>query len=465
MCKHIFIEEKQSTVFQVLRVLRLPSTDLPHSSRFGGQSKQPPHPVVENLEVQQETVVEAQVPDPTFEEITSADCVQSPPSINGLLMVIFTLFSIVVVLYKQLCRSVIEIHTLLALVQQLRQEIHCLDATMRASQMKQPVKHEKKIKVPKPKRCPNLFRNFLTDKNVKYYTGLKTKALVQVIHDCVFKFVRRRWHGIVGTKTGRNFSKIPSKFGPKRNLKSIDELLLVLMRLRLGLDLRDLADRFGVSVSLASKIWTSWLKALTAVLRHMIFLPCVETLLATKPLRYKKPSLANLAAIVDCTEFFLETPQDLPTQCATWSSYKHHNTLKALVAVCPNSFICYISPAYEGRITDTELTKDCGFLEMLPPYSAVMADKGFNLSTECANLGINLVVPPGRRGQSQMPTAAVQKTKKVANLRILVEQVIRRLKSFKFLKNEVTLSAAGLIDETLIVCAALCNLMPPVYSE
>ena len=175
------------------------------------------------------------------------------------------------------------------------------------------------------------------------------------------------------------------------------------MQLRLGLDLRDLADRFRISSSLASKIFTAWIKALAAVLSHMIRIPDLETVIATKPSRYRSINFTNLIAIIDCTEFFIETPQDLATQAVTWSDYKHHNTLKVLIAVCPNSYICYVSPVYEGRISDTELTKDCGFLEQLPPFTSVMADKGFNLALECTRLSLTLEIPPGRRGQSQMP--------------------------------------------------------------
>ena len=42
------------------------------------------------------------------------------------------------------------------------------------------------------------------------------------------------------SKPARTFQTQPSQFGPKRFWDSVDELLLVLMRLRLGLDLADL---------------------------------------------------------------------------------------------------------------------------------------------------------------------------------------------------------------------------------
>ena len=44
---------------------------------------------------------------------------------------------------------------------------------------------------------------------------------------------------------------------------------------------------------------------------------------------------------------------------ATWSEYKHHNTLKFLVCTAPNSAITFASKAYTGRISDKEITTKC----------------------------------------------------------------------------------------------------------
>ena len=151
-------------------------------------------------------------------------------------------------------------------------------------------------------------------------------------------------------------------------------------------------------------------------------------------------------------------------QCATWSDYRHHITLKVLVSVLPNSMIAFVSRAYEGRISDKELTIESEFLQTLPPFTTLMADKGVNISEECHRYFLSLAVPPGRRGLPQMPSAAVQKTKQIANKRILVEQVIRRLKIFKLLKNELPSSALHNIDNVILVCAALSNLKKSVYS-
>lgn len=461
-------------VSQVSRVLMHEFTPLPKRSRRGGLTN-----TIERVLVPPDIPEPQHVEDPVIEIQTTQ---ARSPSVNGLLLTVFVLLSVTNMLFKQVQRLAKDIIALHLQCSQLRKELENLRRVLAQGTHVQvstptplpplPKPEAKAENVPKlkvglkqKKRPPNIFRNVLTPENVKYYTGLKSKTLVRLIHDCVKEYVVRRWKGQASEKKKRVFRKPPSKFGPKRFLRGIDELVLVLMRLRLGLDFQDLADRFAVSRSHASRLYTSWMKALSAVLCHMIQIPDLETVLATKPARYRGRDLTNLVAIVDCTELFIETPQDLATQAATWSDYKHHNTLKILVGVCPNSYICYVSAVYEGRISDTELTKDSGFLEKLPPHTSLMADKGFSIAAECAQLSLGVIIPPGRRGQSQMSTAAVQKTKKVANLRILVEQVIRRLKCFKFLKNEISLAGADLVDEAVIVCAALCNLQGPIYLQ
>ena len=67
--------------------------------------------------------------------------------------------------------------------------------------------------------------------------------------------------------------------------------------------------------------------------------------------------------------------------------------------------------------------------------------------------------PPARHGHAQMPSGEVLKTKEIAQLRILVEQVIQRLKTFRMLTQELPLnmvsplmSWVSHIDDILVLC-------------
>ena len=311
-----------------------------------------------------------------------------------------------------------------------------------------------------------LYKQLLkSDKKCNFYTGIVTIKQFEVLHDFISPFVQRRWAGpkVMSTKIIRKFTQKPKTFGPNKKLCSKDEFLLMLLKLRQGILTENLADRFGISNGLASSIVTTWVKAASVVLKPTIFVPQKNKIFQTLPNRFK--SMPDIHSILDATEVFIETPKNLDLQKITWSDYKHHNTLKLLVSVAPNSSIMFISKAYGGSISDKEITNRSEYLDHVPSYSRIMFDKGFKLNDECAQRLLYYTVPPGRRGAAQMTRSEVRKTKKIANLRILVEQVIRRLKTFRILAAEYPINMLKLIDDVVIICGALTNLRKPIYLD
>ena len=53
--------------------------------------------------------------------------------------------------------------------------------------------------------------------------------------------------------------------------------------------------------------------------------------------------------------------------------------------------------------------------------------------------------------------------KRVANLRILVEQVIRQIKTFRTLSEEFPISLLSSIVDIVIIYCVLCNRLPPIF--
>lgn len=297
---------------------------------------------------------------------------------------------------------------------------------------------------------------------VHFYTGLPkhSAAVFDALHSLVAPLVKRLWRGnrVVSTKYAK---KSPCKRkGPERKLCSQDELLLLLMRLRLGLMNKDVSYRLGISPSLASEIFTSWLKAMHTALKHLVHRPSKEAIYATRPARFS--AYPDLRDIIDCSEIFIESPKDLHLQALCWSDYKHHSTIKFLISVTPTGMISFVSNLFCGRASDKAVTRLSGFLDTLEPYDQVMADKGFLIYDELATRLCSLAIPPGKRGNAQMTPAQVAKNKKIANARIIVEQVIRKLKCFKMLKYIMPITLVPHADNILTVCAGLCNLQTPI---
>ena len=120
------------------------------------------------------------------------------------------------------------------------------------------------------------------------------------------------------------------KPGKQRLLTIMEAFILTLARLRLGLLSRHLTDIFGVSEGSVSKVFTTWICFLSTVFRDILLKwPCKEDIKKTLPRSFCK--FPSTRIIIDCTEIFLQKPTSPSAQRATWSNYKQHNTMKALV--------------------------------------------------------------------------------------------------------------------------------------
>ena len=100
------------------------------------------------------------------------------------------------------------------------------------------------------------WRKIKTDAKMKFYTGTNAIALFNKI----FRLIQP-------CLSAKNFSKIRhQRCNITKKLSQRDEFLLTLMHLRLELLIEVLAERFGVSPTLCSYIFTTWIKLLSKIL-------------------------------------------------------------------------------------------------------------------------------------------------------------------------------------------------------
>ena len=74
----------------------------------------------------------------------------------------------------------------------------------------------------------------------------------------------------------------------------------------------------------------------------------------------------------------------------------------------------------------------------------------------------NMWIPSFAAGGRQLSRKKVTTTRRIASVRIHVERAIERLKNFRILQGVMPLSLLQQADSILLVCAALCNLLPPL---
>ena len=264
--------------------------------------------------------------------------------------------------------------------------------------------------------------DMLDDDKVAFYTGLPTLKLLDALYGHIAPHITRR----------------------SLTLTNYQELVMVLMKLRLDIPYRDLAYRFGVSISTVSRIFSSWLTTMEIRLSPLIYWPEREELWQTMPQWFQYSFGKKTTVIIDCFEVFIEKPTNLLARAQTFSSYKHHNTVKVLIGITPQGSISFVSKAWGGRTSDKFLTENCGLMNKLLPGDLVMADRGFTIHDIVALKRAELAIPAFTKGKSQLDPVDVESTRGIANVRIHVERVIGLLRN-KYTILQGTLSTDYLI--------------------
>lgn len=243
-----------------------------------------------------------------------------------------------------------------------------------------------------------------------------------------------------------------------------NHLLLVLVRIRLGLLTEDLAHRFGISSASVSRIWNSWVPLVANCLRPLIVRPERDVARANIPSSFK-PLYGKVVSIIDCFEVFIERPYNLTARAQTWSNYKHNNTTKYLISITPAGAINFLSAGWGGRVSDKEITLKSGYMDKLLHGDEVLADRGFLVSEEMAVRGVTLRMPAFTKGKKQLSAKEVVSSRKLAHVRIHVERVIGRMKTFLFLQTCVQVNQLHLLDDVVTIIGALHNLLPTIVTS
>ena len=262
------------------------------------------------------------------------------------------------------------------------------------------------------------------EKLLRFYTGLNSFTVLMAVFELVA-------------------AVIPEN--PLSKLSKFQSFTLTLMKMRLDASTFDLAFRFGVSATTASRVFSRWIEAMDVRLAFLVTWPDRESLQRTMPFCFRPNYGLKVTSIIDCFELFIEKPSNLLPKSCTWLQYKHHNTAKYLISVTPQAIISFISNAWGGRVSDKHIVENCGYLRHLLPGDVVLADRGFDIADSLALYGATLNIPAFTRGRDQLPAEDVEATRKLANVRIHVERVIGTVR-----QRFQILSATGVLPKELI---------------
>ncbi len=295
------------------------------------------------------------------------------------------------------------------------------------------------------------------DKMTKFYTGLKSWMLFEILYNLVLP--------------GIEFCSAPSK----RSLPTEEQFLLVLMKLRLNLPDKDLAFRFHMSQNTVSTYLSKWIDVMYCRLaRNFMIWPTKATLDKSTPTTFP-----GIVSIINYFEIPLDGFFNLLGRATTHS----RNNLKYFISITPTGSISYISQGYsEERATDVQITLDSKknmvvlndetFLNKLKEGDVVLADRGFLVELEVKKRGAILRTPSFADRRSRLTQQETLYSRKVSKLRIHAEKVIGELRrTFKILTDCVPYTGVRseeekllFFDKVVFVCCCLNNANPVASS-
>ena len=167
------------------------------------------------------------------------------------------------------------------------------------------------------------------DAQIQFYTGFPSYAAMKAFYNYLGPAVDNLIY------SSEKADKSVSRRCRPRALPPMEELFLVLVRLRLGLMEQDLAYRFKISQSTVSRVVCTWINFLYLKLKEIPLWAPKQLIQANMPKQFKDHYLST-RVILDATEIYIEQPKLPELQQMTFSSYKNHNTFKALVGISPD---------------------------------------------------------------------------------------------------------------------------------
>ena len=297
------------------------------------------------------------------------------------------------------------------------------------------------------------------DKTFKYFTGFE---------NINFFLNFFNWIEPKATNMQRYYYQRAEAFNSKAGRPScmllVDELFMLMCRMRLGHQEMDLAVRFNCSVSTVSRKLITWINLLYFVfgsLKLWLSRADVDKLMP-QVFKEKYPSTR---VIIDCTEIKCQVPKSLILNSQLFSAYKSSTTFKGLIGIAPSGQITFVSTLYTGAMSDVEITSLCGLLDLLEVGDSVMADKGFKVYKMLKERDVSLNIPPFLSNNSQFSVAEVAETQDIAALRIHVERAIERVKRYKIFSTVIPLTLLGSINQLWAIATILANLKNPLIRE
>ena len=165
----------------------------------------------------------------------------------------------------------------------------------------------------------------------------------------------KKFHGINLGLFNQIYDGIQGKFVKSHKLAPKDQLSVFYHKLKANCDNTELSTIYGVEERLISKVFKNLVDVLFDFSRDFIGWLSKADNQRTMPKSFKK-HFPKTRAILDATEIRTQIPKSVRSAVLKYSSYKNYHSLKILIVIAPCGLIQFISKAYGGRTTDSQIT-------------------------------------------------------------------------------------------------------------
>ncbi|XP_046873681.1 uncharacterized protein LOC124466062 isoform X2 [Hypomesus transpacificus] len=296
-----------------------------------------------------------------------------------------------------------------------------------------------------------LSRFCVSDEDFKYYTRFSSEHIFKFFWKSIEPSASKVLYWNKAQKMGMEnvFQETPS---PHCKLPLIDEFFLYCLRTAAGLNEKVLAGMFGLNVSTVSRILITWANYLYLVLGSIPIWMTRDQVRRAMSRKFQR-KCPKVRVILDCFALQCESPTSNISRYETDSTDKSHSTFKGLIGVSPSGEVTFVSTLYKGSISNKEMTRLSGIVNLLEQGDEVMAGKDFLIEHLMSTVGAKQVPP-------QFPLKDKEKTLEM--IHPLFKRIICKVKEFHIFDCSIPLYLAGSINQIWVNSCLLLNYLGPM---
>lgn len=235
-----------------------------------------------------------------------------------------------------------------------------------------------------------------------------------------------------------------------------DQLLMVLVWLRLYPTTATLGYLFGVSQPTASRNSRRLLKVLKAVSMDEFEWPDPPQKGEGRRLTQLRKAYPDALAIIDATEQPVERPQEREKEERYYSGRRKCSTAKASIVVNEQGVIRGITESSPGRTHDLTQIRQSGLLVQIPTQVTVVADSAYQgLDKSMPHHTVN-TLPRPQRNNPLLPEQEEER-RRLSAIRFVVERVFCHIKHFSIMEQRFRHDVEELHSAAFAVIAAIVN--------